>query len=264
MKGLLPSSTANEVETEKAKALLKTKTEKETAKRKIEAEKKARNLHLATIVHQVLPLGSDRAHRRYWIFASLPGLFVEQDKDSAGICLPNPTPYNAGLARADDTLSYVRKLFEEEWMCGSDKENDMSDVALSRPFNSSNKKLFGEKNMSNGLIPNSRTSGHSTWQDRKVNSHDMKAISQLLICTADENCPVHSSEPRVSWAFYNNEEDVNNLIKSLNRRGVRESDLRQTLIQEKPNIIESIGRCPSHKLNASQVSILINVNVKYL
>lgn len=37
---------------------------------------------------QILPLGTDRAFRRYWLFASMPGLFVEDDEPFPGICLP--------------------------------------------------------------------------------------------------------------------------------------------------------------------------------
>lgn len=37
---------------------------------------------------QILPLGTDRAFRRYWLFASMPGLFVEDDEPNPGTCLP--------------------------------------------------------------------------------------------------------------------------------------------------------------------------------
>lgn len=37
---------------------------------------------------QILPLGTDRAFRKYWLFASMPGLFVEDDEPNPGTCLP--------------------------------------------------------------------------------------------------------------------------------------------------------------------------------
>jgi len=37
---------------------------------------------------QILPLGTDRAFRRYWLFACMPGLFVEDDEPNPGTCLP--------------------------------------------------------------------------------------------------------------------------------------------------------------------------------
>ena len=58
-------------------------------------------------------LGRDRAFRRYWMFESIPGIFVEHDDDQIGSCLDEPTPWNpeAGplteaeaLERAKDIL----------------------------------------------------------------------------------------------------------------------------------------------------------------
>lgn len=37
---------------------------------------------------QLTPLGTDRAHRRFWVFSSLPGLFVEHYDDHHDRCLP--------------------------------------------------------------------------------------------------------------------------------------------------------------------------------
>lgn len=37
---------------------------------------------------QILPLGTDRAFRKYWLFASMPGLFIEDDEPYPGTCLP--------------------------------------------------------------------------------------------------------------------------------------------------------------------------------
>lgn len=37
---------------------------------------------------QILPLGTDRAFRKYWLFANMPGLFIEDDEPNPGTCLP--------------------------------------------------------------------------------------------------------------------------------------------------------------------------------
>lgn len=37
---------------------------------------------------QILPLGTDRAFRKYWMFASMPGLFIEDYEPNPGTCLP--------------------------------------------------------------------------------------------------------------------------------------------------------------------------------
>ncbi|KAI5692512.1 hypothetical protein M8J75_004175 [Diaphorina citri] len=37
---------------------------------------------------QLLPLGYDRAFRRYWVFKSVPGLYVEHNPQHVGDCIP--------------------------------------------------------------------------------------------------------------------------------------------------------------------------------
>lgn len=56
--------------------------------RKLEHSRKAKELHETNMFAQVLPLGVDRAFRRFWLFTSVPGLFVEHDIQNCGTCLP--------------------------------------------------------------------------------------------------------------------------------------------------------------------------------
>ena len=85
-----------------------------------------------------LPLGRDRAYRRYWVFNSISGLFVENDEVYPGACLPNPTP-SPPAGAPPNTPAYVRHLFEykdKQRMSsvngggGSDKENDDANKSL--------------------------------------------------------------------------------------------------------------------------------------
>merc|ERR1712130_1037173 len=39
-------------------------------------------------------LGRDRAFRRFWVFDSVPGVFVEHDDDLIGDCREEPTPWD--------------------------------------------------------------------------------------------------------------------------------------------------------------------------
>ena len=43
-------------------------------------------------------LGRDRAFRRFWVFDSIPGIFVEHDDDLIGSCRDGPTPWNPDLS----------------------------------------------------------------------------------------------------------------------------------------------------------------------
>lgn len=256
-------------EEEENKEVQRQKLDRESSRRKQEIQKKSRELYQAVFGHQVLPVGTDRAHRRFWVFSSLPGLFVEHDEQWAGSCLAEPTPYNPTLARSDDTLTYIQKLFEEEWNggSGSDKENDAGDEARPLATSSCNKKLLAEKNTSSdpgGVSHMNSSRGLSDkilWTgDEMIDDSDKVAMTkqQALICTADINtCPVHGKSDsfnRIRWAFFSKEEDINHLIECLNRRGVRESELRQSLIQERTYIVQKMSNCPVHKLDRTQVS----------
>lgn len=56
--------------------------------RQNEWNKKLNELSDLGMTAQILPLGTDRAFRKYWMFASLPGLFIEDDEPNPGTCLP--------------------------------------------------------------------------------------------------------------------------------------------------------------------------------
>ncbi|KAL1122830.1 hypothetical protein AAG570_003156 [Ranatra chinensis] len=89
---------------------------------------------------QILPLGMDRAFRRFWVFQTLPGLFVERSNEGTfGTCLPKGTP---NFSDDSDKILYVRKLFEE----GGDKENFSEKKLQSLQVNSPSKKLLTENN----------------------------------------------------------------------------------------------------------------------
>jgi bromodomain adjacent to zinc finger domain protein 1A len=264
-------------EEEEDKEVRRQRLDRESSRRKQEIQKKSRELYQAVFGHQVLPIGTDRAYRRFWVFSSLPGLFVEHDEHWAGSCLAEPTPYNPTLARSDDTLTYVRKLFEEEWNggSGSDKENDVGDEA--RPLaTSGNKKLLSEKNTSSDSGDLSHVSrglsDRIAWTSSEMIDDSDKVTmtkQQPLICTADINtCPVHGQSDsivRTRWAFFSKEEDINHLIECLNRRGIRESELRQTLMQERTYIVQKMANCPVHKLDRTEVSsILLTFIIAYI
>jgi len=53
------------------------------------------------------PFGRDRAYRRYWLFSTLPGLFVEYDDEFIGECLPSPTPHWASVNL--DDVDFVKE-----------------------------------------------------------------------------------------------------------------------------------------------------------
>ena len=84
----------------------------------------------------IAPLGQDRAYRRYWLFNSLSGLFVEDYETNPGLCRLTPTPYNPEsnpeLSEALNELfrnqaeKNITKVLsnEKEEKSNSDKENE--------------------------------------------------------------------------------------------------------------------------------------------
>jgi bromodomain adjacent to zinc finger domain protein 1A len=130
-----------------------------------------------------------------------------------------------------------------------------------------NKKLLSEKNIGSDSGDVSHVSrglsDRMVWTGSEVIDDSDKVTmtkQQPLICTADIiSCPVHGqsdSVARTRWAFFSKEEEINHLIECLNRRGIRECELRQTLMQERTYIVQKMANCPVHKLDRTQVSII--------
>ncbi|KAK6628120.1 hypothetical protein RUM44_010602 [Polyplax serrata] len=211
---------------------------KEANRKKAEFHRRAIELRKVAMQSQIVPLGQDRSYRKFWIFTTVGGLFIEDNEAWPGSCLPQPTPINRNLVNVEeDTMSYVKKLFEEERNCGSDKENEGNS---SHPLTTPKKKFLSESNNVNSKIISPVKEEEET---------DSKVLN--LVCTAnEETCMVHSRRSnRTQWLFYHKESDVEELINSLNNRGYREHRLRKALIESKDNIIPKLGNCPVHLLN---------------
>lgn len=73
------------------------------------------NLRQNQSVYGIHPIGRDRAYRRYWLFQSLAGLFVEQDDEYVGKCLQEPTPLE----------SRYKKLFNKDNPLMQENEADL-------------------------------------------------------------------------------------------------------------------------------------------
>ncbi|XP_037293996.1 bromodomain adjacent to zinc finger domain protein 1A isoform X2 [Manduca sexta] len=226
----------NKLTGEKARAVdeqLRIDTEKlnaENEEKKKEYEKKLKELQTGLFDYSSY-LGMDRAFRRYWLNQAVAGLFVEAGAEPRGRCRDKPLPAAPPAAAGEDTLAYVTRLFEtEKERGGSDKENDS---AANSRGNSPKKPLA---NM-NGI-------------SQKMNGFDSTS-QQLLVCSGDiATCCVHGKHDRPQWWVYHTEEQIESLIQSLNKRGFRESELRQTLELDKDNIVQYLRKCPVHLLNA--------------
>ncbi|KAF5304910.1 hypothetical protein FQR65_LT00794 [Abscondita terminalis] len=165
-------------------------------------------------------LGQDRAYRRYFKLTSLPALLVNTEEDFPGLCLDECVKRIPHLVGADKStvLAHVRKL-QDEHNNSSDKENVEEKI-----------ENHTETPKVNGV------------HNSHLADDDDDDISSLLMCNADPNsCVVHSTNNTgQKWGFYSEDKKVDELIESLNDRGVRESELKQVLQNDHDELVSFV------------------------
>lgn len=178
-----------------------------------------------------LYLGQDRAHRTYYLFESVPGLFVEHDIELSGKCLDEFVKNIPGLSKitnGSERYQFIKHL-QTNNQNGNDKENQI-----------------------NNVLEKIKVNGGTTATTVPAIKESLTEQKELMMCTANpSNCPVHTEKypDRVRWSYYSTEEEVNNLINSLNSRGIREKILLEKLTLEKELILKHITGCPNDKLS---------------
>ncbi|XP_017779686.1 PREDICTED: bromodomain adjacent to zinc finger domain protein 1A isoform X2 [Nicrophorus vespilloides] len=166
-----------------------------------------------SLIRSTTHVGYDRGFRRYIKLKSLKGLYVNSDELNAGTCLPEPTRHVPQLVNAekDEVMKYLSKSSEE--MNTSDKENEPS------------------VKKENGCSEANVEKGSST--------------DELLMCSSDPaTCVIHSKKDGSSWSFFTEREQLDELINSMNVRGVRESDLKEALSNGREFLAKYIKTTP--------------------
>lgn len=139
-----------------------------------------------------------------------------------GACQDEITPQNPNLVNVGrkEILEYLRKQYEE--MNTSDKENSP---------NKKNKK--GINNKDSSLV------------------FDKEKNRDLLMCTADpQTCLLHSTTiERVRWLFFSDKNQLDDLVKSLNKRGLRENELQRIIENDYDQLAKIISQTPVQQLN---------------
>ncbi|XP_063895724.1 bromodomain adjacent to zinc finger domain protein 1A [Helicoverpa armigera] len=214
---------------EETKAAVEKLTAESEDKRK-EYEKKLKEMQMELFEYTSY-VGSDRAFRRYWVSRSVGGLFAEAGAEPRGQCAHKPVcPASTDGA---DTLAHVARLFDQQYeRAGSDKENESGGNSRG----SSPKKPLSSVN---GLSQKPPALDTSTQQ-----------LRELLMCTGDvTTCLVHGKSERPRWYVYHTEAQLEALTASLNKRGLREGELRNALQQEHAHLVPHLAKCPTHLLN---------------
>lgn len=153
----------------------------------------------------------------------VPGIFVNFEESEPGVCLKEPIKNVKELVDASrsEIMAYLKKSYQDSNF--NDKENHPK---------GSPKKVNGIRN---SLLP-----------------ADVETeCEKLLMCSSNpQTCIVHSKNRKNQrWLYLHDQHQIDELINSLNKRGVREEELIRTLQNEKEQLIDIIQKTPVAQLN---------------
>merc|ERR1719318_1737427 len=209
-------------------------------------------------------LGRDRAFRRFWVFDSVPGVFVEHDDDLIGECRDEPTPWNPEAVieplNEEQATKKAREMMEGmndavPASPSSDKENKSGLLVNSGPSLAVGEvgKTYSKKapvlkqkvlGTSNGSLAVQKVEESKPMDTTETTEEAVTEAKAAPVnppwgrCLANGvDCPVHSDIlPRATWAFYSTMEEVDELVEGLNTRGIREGELKEKLLAERERI----------------------------
>lgn len=203
-------------------------------------------------LYGVHAIGRDRAYRRYWLFQSLPGLFVEWDDTDFGPCL-----------EATPTESRFKLKFNRD-NPSDPQSGTCKSTADSKLINKDANHVSVKESIEDGVIPKMNGDPGNVSDDHPSNieksgpavNDDKRSeyrFEEMARCSGNEStCVIHgrkNSENQSRWWFYHSAESIDCLIDTLNKRGNRESELLETLVAERSTIREWVSDCPAFKLN---------------
>lgn len=170
-----------------------------------------------------MQLGSDRAHRTYWLFESLPGVFVmSPNRKTMGPCLQSaPIEQIPELAKCSlvERANVIKKITIDK-MGNNDKENKVANHA-------------DAQTKVNGIAKQSDL--------MEVDDATPELPTELLMCTGNQDsCPVHCIADEWKWSFYASVKELDALIAALNPRGNRERLLKEQLNMDRELIVNHI------------------------
>lgn len=155
----------------------------------------------------------DRAYRKYIKCENVPGIFIECNSEYVGECqtqLTKQISYELNGSRA----KLIKHIINVKINTASNKENQPENEVI------------------NGYCL------------------EKQNYDELYMCSTDpSNCIVHSSKNNNKWFFIHKQEELETLIDCLNMRGLRESELKQTLLESKEILMSIVSKTPGHILN---------------
>lgn len=242
---------SDEVElTPEEKEEMRQQEEEEEANKKADFAVREKKMieDLAKLQHScsTVPIGRDRMYRRYWVFQSVHGLFVEDEEQHVD---------TTQLEATDCTLNNAANSAKRKEENGSDKENDsINTPSANNSMSVSNTSINGPKTASDDQNVNGGDTACSVDEEtpeafrarfeKLANGEDMEVDEKKSLPMENEVMRQIIGRQINQWAFISTEEEFEHLLNSLNCRGNRESALRASLLEQKSRIVESIDKCP--------------------
>ena len=170
----------------------------------------------------VYPIGRDRTFRRYWVFHSLPGLFVEDEE----------------LFIPDDYLQPVPQLSPQKAQTIGDEKStsDKENESFEHVNNDGSEQAGGDTTQKDSVQKDTAT------DLQKESSVDHESVHEQI-----------ANHSKVSWGFYSCAEEVDALIEGLNSRGHREGPLKQALQEHRDRLVANLEKVPTDVLSVPQV-----------
>jgi len=217
----------------------------------------------------ICPLGRDRTYRRYWVFRSIPGLFVEDNEQHVPDDCFEPCDQLGPEAAADSSSASNKDGNDQsavENAVVNSEENETAknhtlapDVDSSSTTSMNNKNDDGQVATENAgvnseendtakddtLAPamdNDDVSGQVVAENAVLDSLEDQTgtASTSAVMTVHEQIAARNS---VRWSMYIVPDDVDRLVAALNPRGIRESALKQIISDQSSQISDFISRC---------------------
>ncbi|KAL1447652.1 hypothetical protein MTO96_028454 [Rhipicephalus appendiculatus] len=242
---------------------------KEEQRRREELERKEQTLRKQVEQLQsfwsLQPLGEDRCHRRYWQFNALPGLFVEDNDQHRGACIPGGTP----LVRCELPKHPSVTFMEAFLLHNNRKRGDSGDsAALSDKENkeaaAERKALHAAEGKAQKLLcdSNPRVAAGAGGRRTSVEStavmmnglldpkRELSVVLDKVDSVVNDLASTHPpGMPCPGGGFAGNKDELTALIGALNPRGFRESKLRTVLKRDQADLEAVVAKCPGRKLN---------------
>lgn len=192
----------------------------------------------------IYPVGRDRFYRRYWLFRSLPGLFVENNDDFIPEYMFDNGVNTSFESNFLPLNTQKGKNCVEEKSTSSDKENESFELTNGNatPKLLTNKSSDGTEHE----IPVIDLEPPDLENEQSGDVGENEKPPELDLCVDRR-----ASQQRVMWSYISTSEQFDSLLKSLNMRGFREGALKQSLQEQKLRIVDSIRNCPQEALQVT-------------